>query len=229
MDLSIRLKMIVNQVDECNSIVDVGTDHGYVPIYLVKNHICKKGVASDINNGPIEKAQINVTFEGLKDKISCRLGPGLKTVEKGEVEGVIIAGMGGNLTRDILLEDWEKVREYKFLILQPAQNPEVLREFLYNSEFEILDEDLCFEDNKFYELFKVKYSMNSYKIKIDSELDYEVSQILRKKHHPLLSKFIENKIEKYENIAEYIKENTESARLRKSQVVDKIKRLKEMM
>lgn len=229
MDLSIRLKMIINQVDECSSIVDVGTDHGYVPIYLVKNHICGRAVASDINNGPIEKAQINVNFEGLKDKISCRLGTGLKTVEKGEVEGVIIAGMGGNLTRDILLQDWEKVRGYKFLILQPAQNPEVLREFLYNNEFEILNEDLCFEDNKFYELFKVKYSTSSYRMKIDSELDYEVSQILREKHHPLLNKFIQNKIEKYENIAEYIKENTESARLRKSQVLDKIKKLKEMM
>lgn len=229
MDLSIRLKMIINQVDECSSIVDVGTDHGYVPIYLIKNHICERAVASDINNGPIEKAQINVNFEGLTDKISCRLGPGLKTVEKGEVEGVIIAGMGGNLTRDILLQDWEKVREYKFLILQPAQNPEVLREFLYNNEFEILNEDLCFEDNKFYELFKVKYSTSSYTMKIDSELDYEVSQILRDKHHPLLNKFIQNKIEKYENIAEYIKENTESARLRKLQVLDKIKKLKEMM
>lgn len=88
---------------------------------------------------------------------------GLKPLKVGEVNGVIIAGMGGNLIRDIILEDIEKVKLYDFLILQPAQNPEVLREFLYNNNFEILNEDLILDDGKFYELFKVKYNENAKK------------------------------------------------------------------
>ena len=229
MELSIRLKTIVDQVDKCKGIIDVGTDHGYVPIFLVKQGVCERAIASDINKGPIEKAKINVGFEGLSNKIDCRLGSGLKTVKKGEVNGVIIAGMGGNLTRDILLEDIEKVKLYDFLILQPAQNPEVLREFLYSGNFDILDEDLCLEDGKFYELLKVKYNSQNKGLKFQDEIHYEVSPVIRKKNHPLIKKFIQNKIEKYENILKYIKEDSDSAKQRKELLLHKISRLKEMI
>lgn len=229
MELSIRLKTIVNQVDKCKGIIDVGTDHGYVPIFLVKQGVCEKAIASDINKGPIEKAKINISFEGLSSKIDCRLGAGLKTVKKGEVNGVIIAGMGGNLTRDILLEDIEKVKLYDFLILQPAQNPEVLREFLYSGNFHIIDEDLCFEDGKFYELFKVKYNNENKGLKFHDEIHYEVSPLIRKKNHPLIKKYIQNKIEKYENILKYIKEDSDSAKKRKELLLNKISKLKEMV
>lgn len=229
MELSIRLKTIVNQVDKCKSIIDVGTDHGYVPIFLVKQGVCEKAIASDINKGPIEKAKINISFEGLSSKIDCRLGAGLKTVKKGEVNGVIIAGMGGNLTRDILLEDIEKVKLYDFLILQPAQNPEVLREFLYSGNFDIINEDLCFEDGKFYELFKVKYNNENKGLKLHDEIHYEVSPLIRKKNHPLIKKYIQNKIEKYETILKYIKEDSDSAKKRKELLLNKISKLKEMV
>jgi tRNA (adenine22-N1)-methyltransferase len=229
MELSIRLKTIVNQVDKCKSIIDVGTDHGYVPIFLVKQGICEKAIASDINKGPIEKAKINISFEGLSSKIDCRLGAGLKTVKKGEVNGVIIAGMGGNLSRDILLEDFEKVKLYDFLILQPAQNPEVLREFLYSGNFDIIDEDLCFEDGKFYELFKVKYNKKNKGLKFDDEIHYEISPLIRKKNHPLIKNYVESKIVKYENILKYIKEDSDSAKIRKEFLLNKISKLKEMV
>ncbi|MGL5244669.1 MAG: class I SAM-dependent methyltransferase, partial [Sarcina sp.] len=146
MDLSLRLKTIASYVDNCECIADIGTDHGYIPIYLVKKGVCNKAIASDINKGPIEKAKLNVAFEGLSDKVKCLLGGGLKPLKKGEVNGVILAGMGGNLTRDILVDDIEKVKLYEFLILQPAQNPEVLREYLYENKFEIIDEDLIKDD-----------------------------------------------------------------------------------
>ena len=136
MELSKRLMKIASYVNYCEAIADIGTDHGYIPIYLVKNNKCNSAIASDIIKGPIEKASTNIRFEGLSEKIKCLLGGGLKPLKVGEVNGVIIAGMGGNLIRDIILEDIEKVKLYDFLILQPAQNPEVLREFLYNNNFE---------------------------------------------------------------------------------------------
>ncbi|EOU1916410.1 TPA: tRNA (adenine(22)-N(1))-methyltransferase TrmK [Clostridium perfringens] len=229
MELSKRLKRIAEHVDKCESVADIGTDHGYIPIYLVKEGICKKAIASDINKGPIEKAKVNVAFEGVSNKVKCLLGPGLNPLKVGEVNGVILAGMGGNLTRDILLADIDKVKKYDFIILQPAQNPEVLREFLYKNDYEIIDEDLIKDEDRFYELFKVKYNENSEKLVFEDELEYEVSPLLRKKNHPLFKEFIEEKINRCETILSFIKEDTESAKKRKSDLEEKINKLKGML
>ncbi|HFD2044783.1 class I SAM-dependent methyltransferase [Clostridium perfringens] len=229
MELSKRLKRIAEHVDKCESVADIGTDHGYIPIYLVKEGICKKAIASDINKGPIEKAKVNVAFEGVSDKIKCLLGPGLNPLKVGEVNGVILAGMGGNLTRDILLADMDKVKKYDFIILQPAQNPEVLREFLYKNDYEIIDEDLIKDEGRFYELFKVKYNENSEKLVFEDELEYEVSPLLREKGHQLFKEFIEEKISRCETILSFIKEDTEAAKKRKSDLEEKINKLKGML
>lgn len=229
MELSKRLKRIAEHVDKCESVADIGTDHGYIPIYLVKEGICKKAIASDINKGPIEKAKVNVAFEGVSDKVKCLLGPGLNPLKVGEVNGVILAGMGGNLTRDILLADMDKIKKYDFIILQPAQNPEVLREFLYKNDYEIIDEDLIKDEGRFYELFKVKYNENSEKLVFEDELEYEVSPLLREKGHPLFKEFIEEKISRCETILSFIKEDTEAAKKRKSDLEEKINKLKGML
>lgn len=229
MELSKRLKRIAEHVDKCESVADIGTDHGYIPIYLVKEGICKKAIASDINKGPIEKAKVNVAFEGVSDKVKCLLGSGLNPLKVGEVNGVILAGMGGNLTRDILLADMDKVKKYDFIILQPAQNPEVLREFLYKNDYEIIDEDLIKDEGRFYELFKVKYNENSEKLVFEDELEYEVSPLLREKGHPLFKEFIEEKINRCETILSFIKEDTEAAKKRKSDLEEKINKLKGML
>lgn len=229
MELSKRLMKIASYVNYCEAIADIGTDHGYIPIYLVKNNKCNSAIASDINKGPIEKASTNIRFEGLSEKIKCLLGGGLKPLKVGEVNGVIIAGMGGNLIRDIILEDIEKVKLYDFLILQPAQNPEVLREFLYNNNFEILNEDLILDDGKFYELFKVKYNENAKKINIKDEISYEISSILLESNNSLVNDYIKSKIKKYENIITYIKDDTSLAKKKKDILNEKINKLKEMI
>lgn len=232
MELSKRLMCIVNNMDKCESVIDVGTDHGYIPIYAVKNKICSKAIASDINKGPKEKAESNVRFEGISDKIQCRLGAGLATVKLGEVEAAIIAGMGGNLIRDIIVQDIKKVQKFEYMILQPAQNAEILREFLYKGSFEILKEDLVIDENIFYEVFKVKYNKN----KIDEVKDikedsfyYEISTRLIEDKHPLIKDFIQNKLERYKVILSFIKEDTESAVKRKEEITAKIKRLMELI
>lgn len=229
MELSKRLMKIASYVNYCEAIADIGTDHGYIPIYLVKNNKCNSAIASDINKGPIEKASTNIRFEGLSEKVKCLLGGGLKPLKVGEVNGVIIAGMGGNLIRDIILEDIEKVKLYDFLILQPAQNPEVLRKFLYNNNFEILNEDLILDDGKFYELFKVKYNENAKKINVKDEISYEISSILLESNNSLVNDYIKSKIKKYENIITYIKDDTSLAKKKKDILNEKINKLKEMI
>lgn len=221
MELSKRLKLIVKHMDKCKNIIDVGSDHGYIPIYAVKKGICESAIASDINIGPVEKAKLNASLDGVSDKVDVRLGGGLQTVKKGEVEAVVIAGMGGNLIRDILEHDKDKLPSYKYMILLPAQNPEVLRKYLYSNGYKIIAEDLCVDENIYYELFKVQKCEGD-KIELD-EIFYEFSPILLKSKHPLMKGYLEAKEEKYKKILQFIKDDSESAMKRKNEIEVKLK------
>ncbi|HEY5524261.1 MAG TPA: class I SAM-dependent methyltransferase [Clostridium sp.] len=226
MELSKRLKFIADHIDKCKSIIDVGTDHGYIPIYAIKNNLCERAIASDINKGPVKKARLNVALEGVSKEVEVRLGGGLKTIKKGEVQGVIMAGIGGNLIKEILEKDKYKIPSFEFLILQPAQNPEVLREYLYSNGYEILGEDLCFDEGLYYELFKVKKAQ----IVEATELNpivYEISPILLKNKHPLMHPYLESKEEKYNKILGFLNENSEGSIKRKEDIEKKLKYIKE--
>ncbi|WP_392486881.1 tRNA (adenine(22)-N(1))-methyltransferase [Haloimpatiens sp. FM7315] len=225
MDISLRLKTIASMVSKCDTIADIGTDHGYIPIYLVKKGICSKAIASDINKGPVQKAEFNVAMEGLKDKIQCKLGPGFSTIKPGKIDVAIIAGMGGNLIRDIILDHEEVFRKLQYAILQPVQNPEVLRKFIYEKGYEICDEELCIEEGIFYQILKVKFSDKPKNI---DSIYYEVGEKLIEKNHKLLKGFLDNLILKYERILSFIDENTDLAVKRKEEVSFKIKELKKI-
>jgi len=226
MDISERLKQIANMIEECDTIVDVGTDHGYVPIYLVKKGIIKKAIASDINRGPVEKAKNNIILNRASSQISCRLGGGLSTVKCGEVQVAIIAGMGGNLIRDIMENDLDVVKKLKYMILQPVQNAEVLREYLYNTGYDIINEEICVDDGRFYEILKVRYNN---KPKVVEKIYYEISLILLDKKNPVMQKFIEYKLQKYLKIYDTLNEDTISSKNRKKQVYDISSKLKEFL
>lgn len=226
MNLSDRLKVVGGMIKDVNTIVDVGTDHAYIPIYLIKNNIIEKAIASDINSGPVEKAKKNVSNYNLGDKIICRLGGGLTTVKPKEVDAAIIAGMGGNLIRDIIEESKEVFKNLDYAILQPVQNPEVLREYIYKSGYKIIDEELVKEEDKFYEIFKVKYDN---KIKEVRPIHYEVSETLIKKKHPVMKEYLAFKLDKYTKIYSGLNQETESAIKRKEQLEKIIIKLKEFL
>ena len=226
MELSIRLKRIASMIEECDSVIDVGTDHGYVPINLVENGVIKKAIASDINKGPVEKAKNNIIHNNMCGQITCRLGSGLSTVEKGEVQVAIIAGMGGNLIRDILEADLDVVKQFKYMILQPVQNAEVLREYLYVAGYDILDEEICNDDGRFYEIIKARYNTKS--VEVDS-IYYEISKILLDKKQLVMQKFVEYKLQKYSKIYDTLNEDTILSKNRKKQLYLVIIRLKEFL
>ncbi|WP_315071084.1 class I SAM-dependent methyltransferase [uncultured Clostridium sp.] len=227
MEVSKRLAWIMEKMDKVQVVMDVGTDHGYIPINLVKSDIVNKVIASDINKEPLNKARINASLEGVIDKIDLRLGGGLEPLRIKEAEVVLIAGMGGNLIRDILEKDLEKVKHLKYLLLQPAQNPEILREYLYNNDYEIIDEDICLDENKYYEIFKVRYKKRDY-ISLEN-IFYEISPIMLNRKLPLLKAYIESKIEKNKRIMDFIKDNTEHAEMRKSELLEKNKKLQGLL
>lgn len=153
--LNPRLLKIAELVSNCESLADIGTDHGYIPIYALLKGTTKSAIASDINKGPIKRAKKNVLAFGLADKISLRVGPGLTTVEASEAETIVIAGMGGILISDILEESKKTVSLAKQLILQPMTAEKELREYLCTNDFTIEEEILVAEEEKIYNIICV--------------------------------------------------------------------------
>ena len=227
MELSKRLNFIINNIDKISVLADVGTDHGYIPLYATQNGICDKAIAIDINKDPLDKARLNAILEGAGDELEFRLGDGLNPLKKDEVEAVIIAGMGGNLIRDILEESIDKVNSLNYLILVPAQNPEVLREYLYNNDYEIICENLCEEDGIYYELFKVRKKAGE-SMGLDP-IYYEISPKLLMQKHPLMKDYLNSKVDNYKRILSFITESTVSARDRRVSVEEKINIISNMI
>ena len=226
MELSIRLKAIASMIEKCDSVIDVGTDHGYIPIYLVQKGIIRRAIASDINKGPVEKAKKNIIHNNACNQISCRLGSGLSTVKAGEAQVAIIAGMGGNLIRDILESDMDIVKQLKYMVLQPVQNAEVLREYLYKTGYNFIDEDICYDDGKFYEIIKVKYGNLP---KVIDNIYYEISKILLDKNGLVMKEFIQYKLHKYLKVYNGLNEDTVLSKNRKIQLYNVTQKLKEFL
>ena len=152
MELNGRLKQIASLVPHCRTLADVGTDHGYIPIYCASHGICDYALAMDINPMPLRSAQSNILKYGLDDKITVRLSDGLQALAANEADVIVIAGMGGLLMRDILQSGDSVIGKDTLLILQPMLAARELREYLYSSGFDIFDEYVCREQDKFYNI-----------------------------------------------------------------------------
>ena len=153
--LSERLKTVKDCVENANIVLDVGTDHGYVPICLINEKKVNKVIAADINEGPLNNAEKNIRLNGLLDKIEIRLGGGLTPVKENEADTVIIAGMGGIMIKEILEESISKARKVNSFILQPMNSQEDLRKYLILNGFKIIKEKIAKENEKIYNILVV--------------------------------------------------------------------------
>lgn len=155
MILSPRLLKIAQCIN-CDVLADIGTDHGYIPIYSVNNGLCSKAIACDINSGPLISAKENIGLYNLSAKIETRLSNGLEALSPMEADTIVIAGMGGLLIRDILTDGKDKIGDETLLILQPMVAVDQLREFLIGNGYDIFKEHLAREGEKFYNILCVK-------------------------------------------------------------------------
>jgi len=191
--LSNRLQSVADMVTRGNRVCDVGCDHGYVSIYLVKSNISPKAIAMDIRKGPLSQADKNVGLYGVRNLVELRLSDGLEKLEKGEADSLIIAGMGGPLMQEILLRKIEIAKELKEIILQPQSEIPEFRHFLSEQSFEIIDEDMVLEDGKFYPMMKVKYSEKQKPENCGNgifSVEETYGPILLEKRHPVLKEYL---------------------------------------
>lgn len=154
--LTPRLMTIAKLVNNCNVLADIGTDHAYLPAYLILNNKCSKAIASDIKKGPLMRAEATAVNYKVSDKIDLRLGPGLKTVNLCDnADTIVIAGMGGLIISDILSASPEVVKNARRIILQPMTMAPELRRYLYNAALGDITEHLAFEGDKIYIIISV--------------------------------------------------------------------------
>ena len=172
MDVSKRIEFIIENLEKVNTIADIGTDHGYVPLIALERELCEKAIACDINKDPLDKARLNAILEGIGDELE-------------------------------------------------------LREYLYTNNYEIIKEDLCFDEGIYYELFKVRSAEGN-----ATELDniyYEISPILLRNKNPLMKDYLQFKLDEYNRILGFITEATVSANKRREEIKEKISIITSML
>jgi len=204
MKLSNRLQAIANFIPKNSMVADIGTDHGYIPMYLIEKKISKQVIASDVSQGSLNKTISYIKDLKMEDKVIPRLGDGLEVIKPFEVDTVVIAGMGGLLIKEILDKDLNITNSITNFILQPMIASIELREYLINNNFKIIDEDLIKEDDKFYEVIFAKKGKDY----IEKEINFEISKQILEKKHPLIKEFIDHKILMAKNILNNLESKT---------------------
>lgn len=158
--LDLRLQVCADMVKRGSKVADIGTDHAYLPIWLCKNNIACSAIASDIRREPLNSAKKHILQYGAEDFVTTRLSDGLKEFKTGECDCVIIAGMGGELIRNIILSaDWVKNKDIT-LILQPMTKGEIVRKDLSAEGFDLIEEKSVMAMGKVYTVMKWIYSGN---------------------------------------------------------------------
>lgn len=188
--LSPRLEVIAGCVTGACSMADIGTDHGYLPVYLIENKGVSGAIASDINQKPLKKAQKIIDTQQSQKQIETRLGSGLSVLKPGEVEVVVMAGMGGLLIRDLLKAQPAVARAAKKMVLQPMNNQAVLRRYLETAGFLITREELAREGDRVYEIIVAEPGA----MIVTTPLEYELGFEYYRHQHPLLGALIDRKI-----------------------------------
>lgn len=226
MKLSKRLSAIASYVNKNDVVADIGTDHGYIPIYLIENKICNKVIAADVSKPSLEKTISYVSDLGLENQISTRHGDGLQVIRPNEVDTVIIAGMGGVLITKILERSIDVVKTVDNFIFQAMIGTEEIRKYIDENDFYIEDETLVYEEGKYYEVI---FAKRGKKIKKMDKF-YEIGHKLIEKKDPLLLDFINHKIQYNQNIIDNLDvAKGESLRLRALELDKENSKYKEVL
>lgn len=219
--LSNRLKKIAELVDFGATVIDVGTDHGYVPNFLCEKKISRDIIATDISKNSLEKS-IELTRERDNEKyIRNILANG---IVKENRDNIIIAGLGGIQIAEIILNSIEIARSAKKLILQPMQKTNILRRELNNMSFEIIDEEIIFEDDRYFEIILARYSGEIKKLE---EVDFYFSKSLIEKKDIVYLDFLRERQRELEKILSNINNDSDRTKKRSGELKSLLIRTKE--
>ncbi|MGF0094956.1 tRNA (adenine(22)-N(1))-methyltransferase [Peptoniphilus sp. SGI.035] len=210
--LSNRLKKIAELVDFGASVIDVGTDHGYVPNFLCEKNISRDIIATDISRNSLKKS-IDLTKElGNEKYIKNILANGIVNEKR---DDIIIAGLGGIQIAEIILNSLDISKNAKKLILQPMQKTNILRRELNNMGFLIIDEEIIYEDERYFEILVAKFTGKKINF---NEVDYYFSKILIEKKEKVYLEFLKERKIELQNIISSIKNKNDRSTKRSAEL-----------
>lgn len=222
--ISKRLTVAASLVSRDSVLADVGTDHGYVPIYLVEKGVIPRAIAMDINRGPLERAKEHIAQFGMGEYIQTRLSDGVSALAPGEADSILIAGMGGGLVMHILEDGAAVCQSAGELVLQPQSELEHVRHYLYEKGYVTDAEEMVEEEGKYYPMMRVHYEpgkSNRIEVKNARKTDstfavYDAyGRILLESRHPVLLEYLERERKLYENILCKLKEQSQTGTIAK--------------
>lgn len=207
--LSDRLQAVASLCPIGARVADIGTDHGYLPIYLIEAGIASKAFAMDLREGPLNSAADNIKSRGLEGKITTRLSDGLEKLESNEADVITICGMGQRLISDILTKGADKIRTDTTLILSPQSEIREFRLFLLNNGFIIDNEDIILDDGKYYFIFVCKKA-DTQTQQTFNEAELRFGKLLLERKNPVLKSFLLKEKSSSEAILDNLKNNNPS-------------------
>ncbi|NLW07732.1 MAG: SAM-dependent methyltransferase [Clostridia bacterium] len=224
--LSARLQAVADRVAAGSIVADIGTDHAYLPLYLVKSGRCPRVVAVEVAPGPYQRAVAAVRAADLADRIEVRYGDGLQALQPGEAGTVVMAGLG-SLTQQAILAARPQVRQkLEYLVLQPQGKVEPLRRWLAAAGWCLVDEELVFEEGHYYFILVARQG----KSPAYSDIEWQLGPLLLKHRHPLLAGYLRRKMEKLAiAIDQMASSQKAAARLQREQFITKLKEIQEVL
>ena len=219
--LSNRLQAVARQIPAGSRVADVGTDHGYLPVYLVVNDIAPKVIASDRGKRPLDSARQLISLLSLENQIDVRLGDGLSVLQPDEAEVICLAGMGGVAIKEIISAGLPLAQAAKRLVLQPQRNVPAVRRFLVANGFKIVAEDLAEDDGFYYEIIAVEPGLMEL-----TEQEADFGPLLLRDGHPLFKDFlILKETDLTQLLAAMADNNSKDSLQRKKQLEEEISRI----
>lgn len=241
--LSKRLQYVADFITPGLVLADIGTDHGFIPIYMVLADKSPKAFAMDINEGPLERATEHIQEKGLEGKIETRLSDGLQKLNGNEAESVLIAGMGGSLVIKILDEGKHALEGVKELVLSPHTEADLVRAYLKTTDFVIEKEGMVIDAGKYYVVIKARRrEKNEQGLLYEKEnkapegveeelyktLCTKYGRLLLEEKNPILKELLTKELGTYNRIYEGLKNNeTEAGLKRKSEIQENLEHLNE--
>ncbi len=202
MVLSDRLLTVAKMVPVIQKVADIGCDHGKAAVWLIKNGRADYAVCTDLSGRSLNKARRLAESNGLIPRIVFREGNGFDVISRGEVQAAVIAGMGGDLIKNILSCGGEKVPD--IIIVSCNKKADVLRQWLCETGFIIQDEELVLENNKFYPVIRARRG-SPYKL---SRKELEFGPVLLKKKPEVLKRYVLQCINTAETIRKELKDKS---------------------
>lgn len=205
MDLSLRLRAVAELVTPALRAADIGCDHGYVSIWLVRQGICPRVIAMDVNRGPLRRAQENIASYAVADYIETRLSNGAAELRENEADSLILAGMGGRLMLRILSESSRVTETAAEWIMQPQSEVGMVRRCLRLKGHHIVQENMMKEDGKYYPMFRVipnGIQAQAIEEDIRTQACDRYGALLLQQKHPVLQEYLRLEKQKLEDIME---------------------------